>query len=372
MDDDSYFRDIVNDANRVNASFYTIDPRGLVAFDTPINQGLSIVQDARSLRTRQEAMRTLAEATDGLAVMGSNDLDKGLRRISDDLTSYYLIGYYSTNTKLDGGYRALKVRVTRPGVSVRARRGYRAASADEVARARAAAAAPAVDVATPVDAAIGMLGSIRPEARVRLRAAPVTGSTTLWISGEVSAEAGRPDEWGQGATADLQVTVGGATAASRVTLKPGDRTFLTSVTLSAPPAATIDVQARISPADGGPAATETIHVAPTGQPLFYRRGPTTANRQVPTADVRFTRADRVHLELPVAADVKPGSARMLDRKGQPLAIPVTVGERADGTQRWITADLTLAPLAPGDYAVEMRVTGPAGETGVVTGLRVVR
>ena len=100
-------------------------------------------------------MRTLAEATDGLAVMGSNDLDKGLRRISDDLTSYYLLGYYSTNTKLDGGYRSLKVRVTRPGVSVRARRGYRAATADEVAKARAAAAAPASTWRRPVQAAIG-------------------------------------------------------------------------------------------------------------------------------------------------------------------------------------------------------------------------
>ena len=91
------------------------------------------------------------------------------------------------------------------------------------------------------------------------------------------------------------------------------------------------------------------------QPLFYRRGPTTANRQVPTADVRFTRADRVHLELPVGGDVKPVSGRMLDRNGQPLGVPVTVGERVEGSAAWITADLALAPLAPGDYAVEIRI-----------------
>ena len=41
MDDEMFFRDIINDANRINASFYPIDPRGLVAFDTPINQGLT-------------------------------------------------------------------------------------------------------------------------------------------------------------------------------------------------------------------------------------------------------------------------------------------------------------------------------------------
>jgi len=372
MDDDSFFRDIIDDANRVNASFYAVDPRGLVAFDTPINQGLSVVQDARSLRTRQEAMRTLAEATDGLAVMGSNDLDKGLRRISDDLTSYYLLGYYSTNTKLDGGYRSLKVRVTRPGVGVRARRGYRAASAEEVAKARAAAAAPVVEVVSPVNAAIGSLGSIRPEARIRLRATALPGTSAVWVTGELSPDAGRADEWAAGAAADVQVTAGGPSAASRVALKPGDRTFATTVTLPAPPTTSVDVQARVTPAGGGPAATDTIHVAPGAQPLFYRRGPTTANRQLPTADVRFTRADRVHLELPVEADVKPASARMLDRTGQPLGVPVTVGERTDGAQRWITADLALAPLAPGDYAVEIRILAPAGESGVVTALRVVR
>ena len=372
MDDDSFFREIIDDANRVNASFYSVDPRGLVAFDTPIDQGLSVVQDARSLRTRQEAMRTLAEATDGLAVMGSNDLDKGLRRISDDLTSYYLLGYYSTNTRLDGRYRSLKVRVTRPGVSVRARRGYRAASADEVAKARPGAAGPTVNVATPVQAAIGLLGGIRPESRVRLRATPLAGSATVWVAGEVSPDPGRADEWGQGGTADLQVTAGTASAAARVTIKPGDRTFLTTVTLPSAPTATVDVLARVTPAAGGSAATDTIHVAPAAQPLFYRRGPTTANRQVPTADVRFTRADRVHLELPVGGDAKAVSGRMLDRNAQPLAIPVTVGERVEGTVRWITADLALAPLAPGDYAVEIRVAEPAGESGVVTALRVVR
>jgi hypothetical protein len=76
--------------------------------------------------------------------------------------------------------------------------------------------------------------------------------------------------------------------------------------------------------------------------------------------------------LPIGADGKPGAARLLDRNAQPLAVPVTTGERVEGTQRWITADLALAPLAPGDYAIELRIIGPAGESGVVTALRVVR
>ncbi len=376
MDDEQFLRDIINEANRSNASFYPIDPRGLSAFDTPINLGLTLAADARSLRTRQESMRTLASATDGLAVMDSNDLDKGLRKISDDLTSYYLLGYYSSNPKLDGGYRALKVRVHRPGVDVRARRGYRAATAEDVARARSAAAAPAVDMATPIEAALNMLAQIRPEARVRLRATAAPASGLLWVAGELSSIPGRTDEWSQGATADLQVSSGAASTSARVAVQPGDRSFLTSVKLPAGAPAALELQARVSPggAGGGAAVTEMLRVGADPQPLFYRRGPTTANRQVSAADLRFTRADRVRLEVPVGTDVTPGAGRLLDRTGQALAVPVTVGERTDAAtgQRWITADLALAPLAAADYLVEVGMVEKGARSLVVAGIRVVR
>ena len=111
-------------ANRYNSSFYPIDPRGLAIFDYPIGPARppSLTVDLAHLRTRITTLQTLAENTDGIAVVNSNDLDKGLRRIADDLSSYYLLGYYSSNPKLDGGYRKIAVRVKRPGVQVRARR----------------------------------------------------------------------------------------------------------------------------------------------------------------------------------------------------------------------------------------------------------
>ena len=67
------------------------------------------------LRDRQSALRDLASATDGLAIMNTNDLDAGLRRVTDDLSSYYLLGYYSTG-KPDGKFHAIRVRVKRAGV----------------------------------------------------------------------------------------------------------------------------------------------------------------------------------------------------------------------------------------------------------------
>jgi VWFA-related protein len=373
IDDEQFLIDIMNEANRSNATFYPIDPRGLVAVETGAGSGVPLQVDAQLRRTHQNSMRTLADATDGLAVMDTNDLDAGLRRIADDLTSYYLLTYSSTNAKTDGGFRALKVRVKQPGIAVRARRGYRAASAEEVARARKAASAPAVDSATPVSAAMEALASIRPDSRVRLRATPTPAGDVLWVAGELSAAGGRADEWAQGGTVNLQISSGSETAVGRVTIKPGDRTFLTSAKIPAAKAAAIDVQARVSPADGGAPASDSVRLAATPQPLFYRRGPSTANRQLPTADLRFTRADRAHLELPVSAESKPGSGRLLDRAAQALAVPVTMGERTDETgQHWITADVVLASLAPSDYAIEVGVIEKTGESRVVSGIRVVR
>ena len=65
--------------------------------------------DAARLRARIDSLRTLGEATDGLAIVDSNDLARGFKRVVDDLSSYYLIGYYS-NGKLDGKFHSISVR----------------------------------------------------------------------------------------------------------------------------------------------------------------------------------------------------------------------------------------------------------------------
>ena len=115
----------------------------------------------RMLRGRINSLRTLAEATDGLAIVNSNDLAGGLKRVVDDLSSYYLLGYYSTG-KLDGKFHPITVRVKRPGVQVRARRGYLAATPATAAaagtRARPAAAAPALEPAEAPRRARGRSG----------------------------------------------------------------------------------------------------------------------------------------------------------------------------------------------------------------------
>ena len=62
-------------ANRANATFYTIDPRGLVA-GADIDQDVDPTEWNNYLRTSQDTLRVLAEQTGGFAAVNSNDFDK--------------------------------------------------------------------------------------------------------------------------------------------------------------------------------------------------------------------------------------------------------------------------------------------------------
>jgi len=127
-------RDAITAASRANVSIYSIDPRGLTNMgDTGIeinylpedpNLRLDSAGLLEQLRLSQESLRMLAEETGGLAAVNSNDLAGAFDRVVRENSSYYMLGYYPTNEKRDGGFRRIEVRVNRPGVQVRARKGY--------------------------------------------------------------------------------------------------------------------------------------------------------------------------------------------------------------------------------------------------------
>ena len=129
-------------ARRANASevtFYTVDARGLEAEglsasnDDPLlsRPGVSFVARQDS----QHGLSYLAQETGGLALLNSNDLQGGLARIYRDTSAYYSIGV--TVSKLPAtAYEDVRVEVTRPGVTVRARRGYAPRSDEDRARDR--------------------------------------------------------------------------------------------------------------------------------------------------------------------------------------------------------------------------------------------
>jgi VWFA-related protein len=402
IDDEQYFRtDLLQEANRANASFYPIDPRGLVVFDEPIAKPgtggfqpmTPLTVDASRLRARLDSLRTLAENTDGLAIVDGNNLAGGMKRVVADLSSYYLLGYYS-NTKLDGKYHAITVRVKRPGVQVRARKGYLAATPDAMiagARGRGPAtpkpgdpgfeAKVAADVeAAAVTATISPLAGYTREVPLRVQMAVGwkpgdASSAALWVVGELGGVADAGPQWNEGfdATATLTTPADVTVATGRLTTPRGARTFRIALTPSQPLAAG-DYILRVG-ARAGPASIpsrEVLRFAIPGAPgaagaLFVRRGPSTGNKDVPTADLRFRRTETIRLEIPSTADAA-GAARLLDRTGKPLSVPVAAALRddADGS-RWQTAQLALAPLAPGDYVIEIA----NGERRMLSAFRIV-
>ena len=368
-------------------------------FDTPIGPDppLPVNLDRVSLRNRQESLKTMAVATDGMAVMNSNDIDAGLKRMAADLSSYYLLGYYSTNAKLDGGFRAIKVRVKRPGVDVRARRGYRAATAEEVTAARRAGppgGGPGSDgdaqlgtqagaqLSLAVSTALGRLSVSRGNRPFQLHAVVVRTSDGFkaWVEGELDSIASRSPTWARGADASVNASDGkGGGSASEAGIDPPGRSFVVQVPVASGGNESVSVQARLRPrgesalplqASVSARRPEEGRAFLAVEPLvFTLRG----QRTIPIASFRVYRTERIRLELPLASDAKPGDARLLDRTGKPLSVPVVLSERNDAAEglRWLVADVNPAPLGPGDYVVELSATLGSKSDVVVTAVRII-
>ena len=81
--------------------------------------------DSGQDQARREAIRAVAEDTGGFAVLNSNDIGAGLKRVLDDNEVYYLLAYEPASPRREGRFRRIEVRLPgRPGLVVRTRRGY--------------------------------------------------------------------------------------------------------------------------------------------------------------------------------------------------------------------------------------------------------
>jgi VWFA-related protein len=378
MDDELRLRRIGEEANRSNVTFYPVFARGLVAFDSSIEENVSLQKDTENLRTRQDSMRTLAIDTDGEAIINTNNIDGGLKRIADDLSSYYLFGYYSTNTKLDGRFRSITVRVKRPGVRVRARRGYRARTAEQVAAAASTAngVRPALLSALNSVAAVNSRSTFRVRPSAWTRAQNGTTAATVWVVGELDFRTRREPAWAKGGQAEVILLSpnGERLGFAQIDVPPGQGSFSVRIPSTRPlTAGDYAVRVRLRASDGGSETSDTARLVIPEQPsaigeaVLWRRGPSTGTQYLRTADPQFQRSERLRLEL--AADTNGATARLLDRAGKVTQVPVQISERTDSAEdvRWIVADVSLAPLAPGDYVVEVTAAG----TTTVTGFRVV-
>jgi VWFA-related protein len=122
-----HLENLIRGANGDEITFYAVDANGLVgegasaSNDDPLGSRPSIGFQAR--QDRQAGMIQLARETGGMALLNTNDFDRGLSRVYQGVSSYYTIGV--TLSKLSTtAYQDVRVEVDRPGVSVRARRGF--------------------------------------------------------------------------------------------------------------------------------------------------------------------------------------------------------------------------------------------------------
>jgi len=112
-----------------------VDPRGLAVFEYDVSLPSVAPQiDGRVLRNLQGTLYTLADLTDGRAIINRNDVLPGLAQIVRDQSAYYLLGYTSSDAPTDGEFHEIEVRVARADVNIRHRRGYYALTEENVAR----------------------------------------------------------------------------------------------------------------------------------------------------------------------------------------------------------------------------------------------
>ncbi len=390
VDHEYELRQLAQRANRANVTFYVVDPRGLAVFDDEIGpmRPATPSADRQRMAARQNGLRELAEQTDGAVVLNTNDVRGGTARMLADLGSYYLMSYYSTNTKLDGRFRRITVRVKREGVDVRARPGYLAPTEAE---ARAAGATPirepgsrgpAVLPPTTVSRALESIAPARGNVPVRIQAAG--GRASIRAVVELDAATLKLPEWASGGTLRLSIEPekgsGGQSQTISSAIEPGQRSVAISGSDNPLSPGRYTVRAEVTPKAGRiPVRASTFAMVPpeaaevgTGL-LALRRGPSTGMAYVPTANPSFRRTERLRVEVPLVADDHKGTARLLTREGQPMPLVATYSTRAD-SERNLTlgvAEIVLAPLAAGEYVLEVSLEKGRTTEVVAYGFRIV-
>ena len=137
IENQSQLRATVNSAVRANVAFYPVDARGLVA-TSPVGdasassgRGTGAFTGSKQAGNRsatqgsQDTLYTLASDTGGKALIDSNDLSLGIRQAQQDISSYYILGYYSTNAAEDGKFRKISVKLASKELQASAKVDFR-------------------------------------------------------------------------------------------------------------------------------------------------------------------------------------------------------------------------------------------------------
>jgi VWFA-related protein len=134
IQDNDVTGDIAGAALRAHTAVYFVDVRGLetgidsAAAESDVrareNPGNALQKQVESLSLSASGAEALAEETGGFSVRNTNDLSTAGEKIASDSRTFYLLGIRPTEGKRADAWRKLRVKVNRPGVTIRARRGY--------------------------------------------------------------------------------------------------------------------------------------------------------------------------------------------------------------------------------------------------------
>src|SRR4051812_24905709 len=405
LDMDSDLRDVYDMANRNNVAIYAVDPRGLPGFEFDINEGVNLQTDSKYLNSSMDTLRLLAEQTDGRAIVNRNDLAVGMKQITRDSSAYYLIGYNSSQAPTDGKFHNIRVRVKRPGVQVRARKGYWAFNQEEVKRALAppkpaipkpVEAALATAVARPSSASVvrTWIGTSRGDggktrvtfvweplpkapgdrreepARVSVMALSPDGSP--YFRGKVpAASAAAPAGNGNG-NGTAAAPAAGSRGPQRVTFEapPGKLQLRLSVEGDASQVLDTETREIVVPDLTGTQpmlGTPAVLRARTAREFQQLR---TAADVVPTAGREFSRVEHLLVRVPTygpGGTVPALHARLLNRAGSAMNDLQVEPSPNSGEQQ---VDLSLAALPPGEYVVEIRTGDQDGDAKELLAFRV--
>ena len=357
-------------ANRSNTAIYAVDPRGLSTGEFDIADNVGNRQSQESLRSTIASLQTLAENTDGRAIVNRNDLAKGMEQIVRDSSAYYLLGYNSTQAPQDGKFHSIRVRVKRSGLQVRARKGYWALSAADTARAAAPPKAGPPPAVAKAISSIAPAGANRRFVRTWLGTAPgddgLTKVTFVWepvaaapgvkreelrqVSLVAVSSSGEEFFSGPVGPADA-----GKGAAVSFNVKPGKVRLKVAVEGDSPVALDNEDREVTIPdltASDLRLATPRVFVARNGREYQMLKADAAP---MPIALREFRRTDRLLIRFDTVG--KPTgelalTARLLNRQGQKMSdVPVNGPAAADSNTHQV--DLPLASLAAGEYLLEV-------------------
>jgi VWFA-related protein len=216
---DPPFRDLVTALRRSNASIYYVNARRLTSGTAADSRQAGDRSAGTRVVDPQESAgaEVVAEETGGFALRNPNDLGAGLARVAQESSTYYLLGYSPTNPRRDGKYRRLEVDVRRPGLKVRARKGYHGPSGDKPM-------SPSVAKRGGDPELERVLASAMPETGIPLRLTAYTlqpvekGKVRVRLVGEVGLKPLRFEREGDGsrvATLDVALALNHVEAAGR-------------------------------------------------------------------------------------------------------------------------------------------------------------